>query len=635
MSKGLKNIKIKVIATYKEMEVEFENLHYENVDIDVDFIKDMDEVEKIVIESKDEVDIFLSRGAVKKVIEEISDIPVVRIPTTNFDLIKAISEGRKSKKDKVGFLSYIEDSYSIKEIEAILNIKIIDFKYANIEEQEEKIKAMVKLGVNVVIGGGLTPVKAEKIGVDSILLKSGYESIMTSIKNAIRIVDIRRKEREKRARLNAILDSINQGLIVTDEEQKISLYNPTAEKIFKKPRGKVLNKNIDSIIPNIVEIENNSIEMDEITNLQSINNEIIAISTTPIILDGNEIGRVSAFEKSSKIQKIEKKIRENLHKKGLIAKYNFEDIKTESKEMIRIKEIARIYAKTDETILINGESGTGKELFAQSIHNESNRKKNPFVAVNCASISETLLESELFGYEGGAFTGARKEGEMGLFELAHKGTIFLDEIGEISKHLQSSLLRVIQEKEIRRVGGDNVIPIDIRIICATNRNLEEEVLRENFREDLYYRLNVLYINILPLRKRKEDMFLIVQNLLKEYEQKNVTKENVLNILEKLPKNYEWKGNIREFESFVRRAYLIDKLPIEYKKDMEEKMKEKEQLMEVKVDISKGLKETIRDMEREIINHLIENNYSMEEILTILKISRASFMRKKQSLKNNI
>ncbi|MGL5414655.1 MAG: sigma 54-interacting transcriptional regulator [Clostridium sp.] len=635
MSKGLKNIKIKVIATYKEMEVEFENLHFENVEIDVVFIKDMAEVKEIVAESEKNVDIFLSRGAVKRKIEEISDIPVVRIPTTNFDLIKAISEGRKSKKDKVGFLSYIEDNYSIKEIEEILNIKIVDFKYANIEEQEEKIEAMVKLGVDIVIGGGLTPVKAEKIGVDSILLKSGDESIMTSIKSAIKIVDIRRKEREKRARLNAILDSINQGLIVTDEDGKISLYNPTAEKIIKKPRRDVLKKNIEDIIYNTIEVENSDFEMDEVTKLQNINNEIIAISTTPIILDGNEIGRINSFEKSSKIQKIEKKIRENLHKKGLIAKYNFGDIKTENKEMIKIKEISKIYSKTDETILINGESGTGKELFAQSIHNESDRKRNPFVAVNCASISENLLESELFGYEGGAFTGARKDGKIGLFELAHRGTIFLDEIGEISKHLQSSILRVIQEKEIRRVGGDNVIPIDIRIICATNRNLEEEVLNGNFREDLYYRLNVLYINILPLRKRKEDMFLIVKNLLKGYEKKNIREEDVFNILNKLPKNYEWKGNIREFESFVRRAYLINKLPIEYKHDMEEKIKEKNELIELKVDISRGLKETTRDMEKKIIKYLIDNNYSMEEILTILKISRASFMRKKQSLKNNM
>ena len=172
--------------------------------------------------------------------------------------------------------------------------------------------------------------------------------------------------------------------------------------------------------------------------------------------------------------------------------------------MQKVLNRARAYAKSDSSVLIEGESGTGKELLAQSIHNASARKEGPFVAVNCAAIPENLLESELFGYESGAFTGAKKEGKAGLFELAHKGTLFLDEIGEISKSVQTRLLRVLQEKEIMRVGGNKIIPIDVRVLSATNQNLKERSREGNFREDLYYRLNVLQLKVsAPLSERQD------------------------------------------------------------------------------------------------------------------------------------
>ena len=213
----------------------------------------------------------------------------------------------------------------------------------------------------------------------------------------------------------------------------------------------------------------------------------------------------------------------HLAEKGFVAKHSFKDIVHQSKEMDEVIQRARQIAQTDHTVLIRGESGTGKELFAQSIHNASSRSKYPFIAINCAALPESLLESELFGYEKGAFTGAHSKGKIGLFEEANHGTIFLDEIGDISPNLQSRLLRTIQERQIMRVGSDRIIDIDIRLITATNRDLEAAIQSGDFRADLYFRLNVLPIEIPPLRKRKKDLsglflhFLgIAQNALAQY-----------------------------------------------------------------------------------------------------------------------
>lgn len=216
-----------------------------------------------------------------------------------------------------------------------------------------------------------------------------------------------------------------------------------------------------------------------------------------------------AFQDVTRIQEMEGKFYRKIHLRGHVAKYTFDDILFQSSEIKRTIETAQRYSEVDSNILIIGETGTGKEIFAQSIHNHSNRKNNPFVAINCAALPENLLESELFGYAEGAFTGAMKGGKQGFFELAHRGTIFLDEIGEISPKMQSRSLRVLQEREIMRIGDDKVIPVDVRILSATNKDLMQMVKSNDFREDLYYRLSVLDLVLPPLRERREDIPLLV------------------------------------------------------------------------------------------------------------------------------
>jgi transcriptional regulator with PAS, ATPase and Fis domain len=246
-----------------------------------------------------------------------------------------------------------------------------------------------------------------------------------------------------------------------------------------------------------------------------------------------------------------------LHTKGLVSKYKFSDFIGNSKIIKGIIKQAKIYAETDSTVLISGETGTGKEIIAHSIHSNSSRANQPFIAVNCAALPESLLESEMFGYEEGAFTGARRGGKAGIFELAHNGTIFLDEISEMPMHLQVRLLRVIQEREFMRIGGDNIIPVDVRIIAATNRNLKNRIQNNKFRNDLFYRLNLLNLEIPPLRHRLEDILPLTKyfvNKIQKHYNCSVTSfdKTQLNMM----RNYLWPGNVRELENFIHKYIIL-------------------------------------------------------------------------------
>lgn len=283
----------------------------------------------------------------------------------------------------------------------------------------------------------------------------------------------------------------------------------------------------------------------------------VVVNVAPVIVDGHLKGSVGVIHDTTEF----KKLAEELEKakriiRTLEAKYTFDDIIGMSEAMLLAIEQARKSAHTPATVLLRGESGTGKELFAHAIHNESNRKYSQFIRVNCAAISDQLLESELFGYEEGAFTGARKGGKRGLFEEASGGTIFLDEIGEMSMNTQAKILRVLQEKEIIRVGGTKAIPIDVRIIAATHVNLEKAIQQGSFREDLYYRLNMVPIIIPPLRYRKQDIHPLSLHLIRKYNQEYGRAVSELNpeALMKL-QNYHWPGNVRELENVLGRSII--------------------------------------------------------------------------------
>lgn len=349
--------------------------------------------------------------------------------------------------------------------------------------------------------------------------------------------------------LDLLLNIIDQGLIIYDKHNRINIINKNAEAIFKGFEQLYLGCDLSVFCSHE--------KLRDIHDKSIIENAIIKINTThylinkyPLYTKEIFIGGVISFKESEKIQNENKVIYRSTKNKGHVAKYFFEDILGNSPQIKELKNFAKKAAQTDDDILIEGESGTGKELLAQAIHNHSQRKSGPFVGFNCGALNSTLLESELFGYEKGAFTGANNNGKIGLFEMANGGTIFLDELGEISKEVQVKLLRVLQEREIIRVGGTDIIPINIRIIGATNKNLYTLVREKAFREDLFFRLNVINIRVPPLRERNGDILFFI----KHYMKLNNTQRDIPKNLMDVFSSRDWKGNIRELMNCIQ--YMI-------------------------------------------------------------------------------
>ncbi len=338
--------------------------------------------------------------------------------------------------------------------------------------------------------------------------------------------------------LNSIINLSNLGMAMVSDKGNVIICNNSLSDI--------LDIQNDIIGQNVAELENENIK--KIFRLSKAHDEVIKFNNKYLNVNKYNIesfGRVTGYyfciQEITYIRKLEQNLSKKLREKGQVARYTFDDIKTVSLKMERTKELGMKIAESDYTVLITGESGTGKELMAQSIHNESPRHSQPFIAINCAAMPESLLESELFGYEEGAFTGALRGGKKGLFEQANNGTIFLDEIGDMPIYLQSKLLRVLQENQVMRVGGENVIDIDVRVIAATNKNLLEMIKKDRFRADLYYRINVLPINIPPLRERKEDIEVMLKYFMKRKRAISQDVQDGINA-------YEWPGNIRELKN---------------------------------------------------------------------------------------
>ncbi len=367
-------------------------------------------------------------------------------------------------------------------------------------------------------------------------------------------IALNRKIGDLKYRLEAVLDASSDGIISLNSLGNIAFMNQTAET-FLSPLKKM------NIGTNIEEYTTNPLLLQFIMSFDERDSDVFKLNKRDVIVSKNYLksadkitGTVVSFRYVSEILDIEKQIRRKLSSPGNIAKYDFSDIIGSSKRIRTAIAMTRKIARTDLSVLLLGENGTGKELFAQSIHRNSARREGPFVAVNFAALPENLIESELFGYEEGAFTGAKRGGKLGLFELAHKGTIFLDEIGDAPLSMQARLLRVIQEKEVLRVGGVSPIPVDVRVIAATNRNLKDMIEDNLFRKDLYYRINTITLSIPALRERKEDIPDIIEYYLNTLHARKTFSSQSLRIL----MEYDWPGNVRELQNLIYYvAELVD------------------------------------------------------------------------------
>ena len=392
----------------------------------------------------------------------------------------------------------------------------------------------------------------------------GAFAVFKDITEVVNLAEELTDLREIQTMLQAIIHSSDDAISVVDENGRGILINPAYSRITGLTQEQVIGQPATTDIS-----EGESMHMKVLQTRRAVrgvpmrvgpSKREVIVNVAPIIVKGKLKGSVGVIHDMSEMKSLNRELnraRQLIRK--LEAKYTFEDIIGQSDEMMLAIEQAKLGAKTPATVLLRGESGTGKELFAHAIHNASDRKYNKFIRVNCAAISETLLESELFGYEEGAFSGAVRGGKRGFFEEANNGSIFLDEIGELPVNTQAKLLRVLQEKEIIRVGGTKPISINVRIIAATNVNLEKGIAKGSFREDLYYRLNRMPIHIPPLRKRKEEIPLLNERLIQKISQdygRNV--EGISPSALKQLMEYDWPGNVRELENILGRAIIFMK-----------------------------------------------------------------------------
>ncbi|MGB9804003.1 sigma 54-interacting transcriptional regulator [Desulfofundulus sp.] len=474
-----------------------------------------------------------------------------------------------------------EDGYSIyRMLKAVGDVKILGV--ADADPSSPGIKAAAADGVFTT--SDYTEI-VQLSGVDVLIEATGDPEIQmhlhrikprtTSIMDAraldLMLAVLREKEKLLEARrvqgeLAAILDSVQEAIEVADSRGIIKYVNPAFSRITGISEKERIGQNIFEASPDgalATVLRTGRSVVGYRTKVGGSNAEVIS-NAAPIFVDGKMEGAVVVFQHFTDVMNLMEQLRqstsiiENLSDKfGQVttSKYTFADILGNSTELRRCIQVAERAARTNSTVLLLGESGTGKELFAHAIHHASPRRDKPFIKVNCAAIPDSLLESEFFGYTKGAFTGAVKS-KIGKFELAHGGTIFLDEIGDMNLNLQGKLLRVLQEMEFERVGGTQTIKVDVRVIAATNRNLRELIRQGRFREDLYYRLNVVEITIPPLRVRKEDLPILINNLIIKLNRKLGKKVKGLSKdAEEILYGYDWPGNVRELENVFERVMV--------------------------------------------------------------------------------
>jgi len=464
-----------------------------------------------------------------------------------------------------------------------------------------------------------------KAGIDQVfrLIKMAAKNI----ERELQLLDIQERFNMHKAKHQGIVDLIKEGSLFIDKAGIVSEVNPAAVRAMGKPAKDLLGKNIKELsnIHNLWVFNHNTQDKTELTVGPNSGSAMFGARAKKICdMNGNFEGVVAVLDMESRIEKRLVGASPKSSQHSNTAKYSFDQIVGKSVHLDNAIAMCKRAARSNSTVLLTGETGTGKEMLAQSIHRESERRTRPFIGLNCAAIPAELLESELFGYEEGAFTGARKGGHPGKFEQCYGGTLFLDEIGDMPLPSQTSLLRVLQEKQICRIGGHGYKQIDVRIIAATHRNLDVLVKKGLFRQDLFFRLNVVNISIPPLRVRKEDIELLAVFFFEKF--KAVMGRPMMELLpqtvERL-KDYSWPGNIRELENVIERLVNV----------VEDRMITPEHLPEFLRDESDGQiitshNKSLKDIEKTAIKQtIIKHNGDLKAVISVLGIGKSTLYRK--------
>lgn len=507
------------------------------------------------------VEVLISRRGTAHLLRENLHIPVLTFPQSSLSVLASLKKAKErlatedERKLKIFMPNFRNETSGLEIVGELLDIEFSQGIYHDSTSLNRIVADASRQEFDCVVGGIATMGFAIKYGIYFQELSSTKEDIVETIENAKSAAQASREEKARSRRYQSIMDLASDGILSIDASGNISTLNKKTKELLNVTDNTITGKSIYDFMPSptIRKYLKKKILIQD--KIESINDDLFVYNQVPLTVESQTVGVVATLKEVTNVIRTENKVRRTLSK-GFVARYVLEDLIYASPAMSKLDNTVRELAKTDSTVLIMGETGTGKEVVAQSIHNIGPRSRMPFVSVNCGAIPEQLLESELFGYEEGAFTGSKKGGKGGLFELAHQGTIFLDEIDSTSQSVQLRLLRVLQEKEVMRVGGDRKIPINVRVIAAAGKDLWTAVLNDTFRKDLFFRLNVLQITIPPLRERSEDIPPLLSHFLKHYSDKYSIAPLDLpsGYITKLI-SYTWPGNVRQLKHFAERIML--------------------------------------------------------------------------------
>lgn len=517
------------------------------------------------------VDVVLAAGSNGAYLRDNLNVPVVMVKVNGFDVLSAITRATTTWPGaQIGLVLHETISHELADLSAWLKVGLKQRAYRSIDEVRLAVANLAAEGCSVIIGPGMACDVAQQAGLASVFLYS-LGAVEEAFERSVELARVSRQKEAKRERLNTIVGHLRDGVAAFDEAGQLEAVNPAMLDLlgFDAPKelplaGRerdVAAQVSQAVGPLLREMLERGQPIEE--RVEQIGGRALIVNCVPVVEQGVRAGAVVTLQDARVAQRIDRSLRTSQRPKHLVARHHLDDLVGDSAALERVRRLARAGAAHDATVLLGGESGTGKELVAQGIHNASRRRGNPFVAFNCAALPEGLIESELFGHEEGAFTGARRGGKPGLFEIAHTGTIFLDEIGEMPAALQSRLLRVLQEREVMKLGAGRATPVDVRVIAATHRDLHALVEQGVFRADLYFRLNLLQIELPPLRARRGDVAQLARHLLSrsalQYGLSDAALDRVLAFLAPLFDGYAWPGNVRELENLLARAaiYLGD------------------------------------------------------------------------------
>ncbi|SAK82134.1 propionate catabolism operon regulatory protein PrpR [Caballeronia catudaia] len=545
------------ISRLRELFIDIAGAYADRAELDVVPLGYEDAANRIEAARDGRPDVVVAGGSNGAYLKGRVSVPVVVISPTGFDVMHALTKARREGAS-VALVTHGETPAEIRRFLAAYGIDMICESYRSAQDAENLVLDLRDRGVDVVVGPGLVADLAADAGMSSVFLYS-RTSVVGAFETALEVAQAMRHEVARRNRLDNLLQHLRDGVVAVDAGGRIEAINRRlANALGIADTSRAVGQALLSVAPELDGVLP-STDGDVFGSVRGVS---YAIHRGPLASEGAAGGTIFTFQESRAVERLDRTLRSRQGAQEFVARYRLEDVVGESESIERVRALVRRYAKSDATVLILGESGTGKEMVAQSMHRLSRRKDFPFVAMNCGAFPEALLESELFGYEEGAFTGARKGGKAGLIEAAHRGTLFLDEIGEMPPPLQSRLLRVLQEREVIRLGSTEPTRVDIRVIAATHRSLAEGVADGSFRADLFYRINILSVALPPLRARSSDILPLATALLVQAARRDKAlalrvpgreaAARLLAPLEPVLRRYPWPGNVRELQNIVER-----------------------------------------------------------------------------------